>query len=465
MPPFRRRVPVPGTPPSHPGPRPAAPYRQVVRLIWLYLWLLIFEGALRKWFLPGFASYILVIRDPVALAIIIVAWRDGMKLSQGIMAFFGGTIILFSLFGLIQIATGLISAKVFLFGMRTYFLHLPLVFIMGRALTADDVHRLVRWTLLISLPMTALMAVQFVSSPGAWINKGVGEDGTQLLSARDHVRAAGTFSFVSGTIAFCTLALACCLAQFFRRQKAWNINHLTLACSILVAATSGSRGLIVCLAIVVLAMVTCVILRPAAFAGGAKMVLVAGISVVLLTLTSLFREGVATLSERTLEAGDAEGGSAGFLARIGGELAAPLGAGLSVPFYGGGIGLGTNVGAALATGEVGFLMAEGEWGRVFGETGFLGGLLFIGFRTWVVCWLFLKSVKMAKQGYMLPLLLSAAAAPQMWNGQWGQPTALGFAIFVSGLAWAALQAAPPVLCQPERRAQPPRVPKRPLAPA
>lgn len=37
------------------------------KLLWLYFWLLIFEGALRKWILPGLSSPLLLVRDPVAL--------------------------------------------------------------------------------------------------------------------------------------------------------------------------------------------------------------------------------------------------------------------------------------------------------------------------------------------------------------------------------------------------------------
>ena len=35
--------------------------------IWLYFLLLIFEGALRKWLLPGLATPLLVVRDPIAM--------------------------------------------------------------------------------------------------------------------------------------------------------------------------------------------------------------------------------------------------------------------------------------------------------------------------------------------------------------------------------------------------------------
>src|SRR5438067_12515375 len=40
---------------------------RVRQLIWLYLWLLLVEGALRKWVLPRFSNPRLLIRDPAML--------------------------------------------------------------------------------------------------------------------------------------------------------------------------------------------------------------------------------------------------------------------------------------------------------------------------------------------------------------------------------------------------------------
>jgi hypothetical protein len=41
--------------------------KRLRQLLWLYFWLLIFEGALRKWLLPGLSTPLLLVRDPVAL--------------------------------------------------------------------------------------------------------------------------------------------------------------------------------------------------------------------------------------------------------------------------------------------------------------------------------------------------------------------------------------------------------------
>ena len=47
----------------------------VRRLIWLYLWLLVFEGVFRKRVLPQFSAPLLLIRDPVVLLIYLLALR------------------------------------------------------------------------------------------------------------------------------------------------------------------------------------------------------------------------------------------------------------------------------------------------------------------------------------------------------------------------------------------------------
>ena len=41
--------------------------------VWLYFFLIIFEGALRKWFLPSLSTPLLIIRDPIAFWVVITA--------------------------------------------------------------------------------------------------------------------------------------------------------------------------------------------------------------------------------------------------------------------------------------------------------------------------------------------------------------------------------------------------------
>src|SRR4249919_954117 len=44
-------------------------------LIWTYFILLMFEGTLRKWILPQYSDVLLIVRDPVVLAIYCLAIR------------------------------------------------------------------------------------------------------------------------------------------------------------------------------------------------------------------------------------------------------------------------------------------------------------------------------------------------------------------------------------------------------
>ena len=415
-------------------------HRDILRLVWLYFWLLIFEGALRKWVLPGLANQLLLVRDPVAAGILILALRDGFRFPPGVGVFFTGTSILFLLLGLIQVVGGAIRPQVFIFGFRTYFLHFPVVFVMGSIMSFEDVRKFVRPVLLLALPMTALMVYQFNSGSDALVNVGAGEGSAQIAASADRIRAAGTFSFITGPVGFYSLVLSCCLYEIFiARKGSWNLSHAALAATILVGATAGSRTLVVSLAIVAATGVTCMIVRPVAIAGGLKAVIVSALSFAALSTTQTFQAGIQMMTERTMGVADAEGKGVivGLVERVWDDLGSPLSAGLSVPIYGAGIGLGTNVGAALTTGSVDYLLAEGEWARVFMETGLLGGLLFIGFRIWLVFSLFLLGLRAARRQNYLALLLFGAAGPFVLNGQWGQTTALGFATFLGGLALAA----------------------------
>ena len=47
---------------------------------------------------------------------------------------------------------------------------LPLVFIIGRAFNLEDVKRIGYWTMVLAMPMAALMVLQFRSGPDSFLN-------------------------------------------------------------------------------------------------------------------------------------------------------------------------------------------------------------------------------------------------------------------------------------------------------
>ncbi|HEX8898125.1 MAG TPA: hypothetical protein VF751_05465, partial [Chthoniobacterales bacterium] len=84
-----------------------------------------------------------------------------------------------------------------------------------------------------------------------------------------------------------------------------------------------------------------------------------------------------------------------------------------------------------------FLLTEGEWGRVVLESGPILGVAYLLWRTLLTFNLGVFSYRQLKRGEMLPLLLYASGFLGLLNGQFGQPTNLGFAVFICGLCLAA----------------------------
>jgi hypothetical protein len=146
--------------------------------IWLYFLLLIFEGALRKWFLPFLAAPLLVVRDPVAIWLIYMAWRHNVVKANMY-------VLLMTFFTIIAICTALIfghgSMVVALYGARITLIHFPVIFIIGKVFNQEDVIKMGRVLLIIAIPMTVLIALQFYSPQSAWVNRGVGGDFMALL--------------------------------------------------------------------------------------------------------------------------------------------------------------------------------------------------------------------------------------------------------------------------------------------
>jgi hypothetical protein len=162
------------------------------------------------------------------------------------------------------------------------------------------------------------------------------------------------------------------------------------------------------------------------------------VAIFVLGQIDLFRQGKEILNERFEMGHEVEAEEGGLTGRFVGELIRPLQMIPDLPFFGVGLGVGTNVGAALLTGKMQFLMSEGEWGRVLLEMGPLFGLLFIAFRIALTLRLGRDSLEAARRSDLLPIVLFSACAVSLFSGQIAQPTTLGFTILGAGLCWSCL---------------------------
>jgi hypothetical protein len=433
--------------------------RRLVGLLWLYFALLILEGALRKWVFPSLSDALLIVRDPVALAIIGIAYTRGflpvIPITRALQALF----IAFCGLASLHLMLGDVSSPFVIgFGLRTYFLHPPLIFIMARVLRPHDIRQLTVVTIALAVPIALLMAVQFQSGPLDWINVGAGAGSLQIRTSGGRIRAAGPFSFISGPVHYFALTLGCLIASHMTRDRIQPLLPLMRfggwAAVMLAAAVAGSRGLVAGLAPVVIAVVAALLIRPRLVGGVMRMAAtVAAVGLVVWTF-SVVREGVDVFNLRTEESG----GTVNLLERSTTSYQFATTAWEDSPLLGVGIGLGTNVGSTLAGGAR-FQLGETEWQRVIYEAGPVLGTAYMAWRFWLLVFLIRLAKRAAAAGSVLPFALVGACASSLLIGQWGQPTTQGFSVWMAGLALAACRLPSVAQVRARRRAPVPRAPQ------
>jgi len=180
-------------------------------------------------------------------------------------------------------------------------------------------------------------------------------------------------------------------------------------------------------------------LRPAALNRFAQVLIVTLICGVILMKTPIFKEGLNVLSTRFNEVAESseKSMSAGLIERAFSDFGEGLFLLTKAPFLGYGLGVGTNAGGKFLTGNSMFLLTEGEWSRVFLESGPVLGLAYVLWRVGLVLYVGLLCMQSVRLGNVLPLLLFSSSSLTLLSGQFGQPTILGFSVFVTGLALAA----------------------------
>jgi hypothetical protein len=444
--------------------------KNIRRLIWLYLILLVIEGALRKWIAPQLSNPLLIVRDPVVIAIYLLALRarvfptDRFTISLFVIGILSSLVGLVVLEAYLPLKTLLI---VTVFGFRSNFLHLPLIFVIANVLTERDVRTVGRWTMLAMIPMGLLMAAQFQASPDSFINRTVGlGEGEQISAGGGKIRPPGTFSFVSGSIFFITAAVAFLLDAALSRAKQnfWLLFGSGFA--VLVAiAVSGSRSVVASVLLVVLSLLVILLFRPEALNKFGRNLLMVAVAGIIISHLPIFKEGVGILSDRFTASAEAEERTitGGMITRIATGFTEGFIVFNKMPLAGFGLGIGTSVAAKLIVGQSGFLLAEGEWARVLLESGPILGLAFLLWRVILTFRLGYLSFFALKRGEILPLLLFSAGFTALLNAQFGQPTSLGFAVVMAGLCLAATRPSgddESAAASPPAQLQKPGLPKR-----
>ncbi len=407
--------------------------------IWIYFFLWIFEGGLRKWVIPALSQPLLLVRDPIVLWLIILCIKRGL-FKPGI--YLKGTVVLGILSIITAMALGHGNIYVALYGARILLLYFPMIFVIAAVFNQEDVIRMGKVLLYIAIPMALLIGLQFYSPQSAWVNKSVsgGDEGAGFSGALGYFRPPGTFSFTNGNTLFFSL-LAPYLLYFWLNAK--NVNRMILiaATGALVVAIplSISRALFFQVALSILFLLLAIMRNPK-YAGkiilGAFFVVIA---LLVLSQVSFFKTATEAFSTRFEGANEAEGGVGSVLGdRFLGQLLNGILGAQDQSAFGFGIGSGTPLGVLLLNDDRVSRMADFEWMREIGELGSMG-LFVIALRVGLSLKLAIASYRKLALSDMLPWLLMSVAILAVTQGSWHQPTALGFFSLAGGLWLASLK--------------------------
>jgi hypothetical protein len=414
--------------------------KKVVRYVFLIYWMLIFEGAFRKWFFPEYHQIIFFLRDPVVLLVYITAWRNNIFQRDGFLT--AGIVISLAFIPVIflQVVIVKMNMLTLIYGWRVYFYYLPLAFVIKDAFHLDDIHKLIRQTLYVAIPLSVLVYIQFISPRASFINSGYG-DGKAFVVTGNIVRTTGTFTFTAGQTLFASSLMAMLAYVWFYRKQYVILPMLWLIIATCASMThlllSGSRTAFFMTGLIV-AATFCGLM----FTNSVKMKITGtGLMAFLLLFGTIlflgpFRESFEALGTRFQQAEQSEGSA--FMRAI-----APLIIFTrhitTTPILGYGIGFGTGGGSQLATGKASLVLAEDEWSRVIMEGGPGFGLLFIGYRIVFTLSLLRQAITSARlDNNLLPMMFFGFIGFYIFAGQITHiGTLMGYNWIFVGLIMAA----------------------------
>jgi hypothetical protein len=411
-------------------------------VIWTYFFLLLFEGAVRKW-IPSLSAPFLIIRDPLAIYI----WIAGSRLRIGerrAWQCFNLFALIISVLGLLQIIGTAINPLIILYGWRSYVLHIPVIIVLAGLLNEADLRLIGKWVLVTAIPMALLMALQYMAPAASFLNKGASDIGGQISGALGHVRPAGTFSFITGPINFFPIVTAMCIWGVMRADlfPRWLVFAASIA-NLIVIPVSISRTIAITTGLMVVVAFLGAMIRggmefqPRRLPQIGIVLAAAALVIVGLAQVPFVQDAANTFTTRWTLAQGSTGDNSALEKRSASMFTAVLDPISETPIIGVGIGAGSSVAAAI-NGEDGEQFQYGEMPsqkHVYELGSWIGPVFVLG-RFGLSILLMLTSFRLLYQGSILPWLLMIPASADLITGALDQTTTQGFFMVVLGV-WLA----------------------------
>lgn len=442
---------------------------RIRKLLWIYFWLLIFEGALRRWFIPQLSTPLIFVREPVAIYVLWLALPTLLRRKWSYwLLFIFPFVFISTIFALLFAHADPIIAFV---GFRTYLIQIPLMFVFGLVFTIRDVIQFAKMLLILSIPMTILFVIQSSLPSTHILNVGPGGVGTSVFAGvKDNFRPPAIFTFINQVAFYYTVTCSSFFVLAFSPLK-FKYKKLLLslsAISLLVALPfSISRTMLLGYATVVSLTVLSLFLSKQYIS---RLFRYSFIGIFIITLSFSFpavqdattvfntRLDNASITESNLYEANAQLGP---LFRIIRYLERPFKNVEEYPLFGHGIGIGTQAASTLLRNpnstnayyvlnqskfsSTGFLIGESSWDTTVGEMGVLGYFILL-WRSLFALYVFMQAFKCSLRGNIYPLIFYGSVFHSFFWGWWGQASTLGFIVFSMGLTLSSMNTSyPPAL--------------------
>ncbi|QIL20509.1 O-antigen ligase family protein [Thermomonas sp. HDW16] len=377
--------------------------------IFVAFWSIMFvEGAIRKWIAPGIGVPIQVFRDMLPAAILLLLLQSRVRTPVPPRALLLA-LIGYLLFGALSAFISGFSYPflVPILGLRTHFAYIPLIVAFPAFFrSTESLVSAGEKIAIISMPIALLCLYQTTQPTASWVNiYATGESSNAVFGNQNLVRAAGTFSYITGMAQFAVLVFAVSLASVIavkhRGQRLIFVAGLLAA--VVSGIATGSRGPILAMVVILVGVLWLMVrfYRPL-FTRFRRLVawLVIGGTAVAGYAAAQFD----AMYERITVVGGDTGG------RTLGAIFGWLDAIITHP-VGFGLGAGHQQASRFLGGEAGFsLGAEEELTRIALELGFFGFLAFAASRL-IFFWQLYRITMATRQ---LDLRMIAAAATMLF---------------------------------------------------
>lgn len=384
--------------------------RFVVRAVLFIYVLSLVEGPLRKWFLPGLAGPLTLLRDPFAIALYAYCATAGLIWTRGIAKLWLGFAAVTTLIGLGQYMDNGYGLTGWMLGVRTYWLYMPLAFVVAKTFRREDVHRFLRLNLWIAMPYALLVASQYNAPPSAFINVGVGGDDEGAVGLGDGIlRPFGLFTYTGPNVQFTAAMIAMFVAFYIGRVPARGRALFLIASGAAVGTMSvltGSRSIYFLAAMILgLTVAGLFLARPSGRTLGRVLGILGFAALAALLFVYAFPDMLVAMAGRFERAAQSEGS---ILSRAFGGLVDWVDPFFTGPFFGAGIGAGAP-GVARFLSLPPLIYGESDLQRNVNELGFIAGMAMLLLRWGTAAWILTTAYRLARQGQAMALPVAGFA--------------------------------------------------------